>query len=155
MIFQSKKTLLSLSLGLLVSIGLLFCQQAIQTQSHDTEEGIEVDLTSLEIQNNIVTLKFKLRNTGAEKKTVLIPFKNCYIMDETNQKKYYALKDSDGLFIAGPAYDHSDGGRFWFGIDKGKSMGMWIKFPQPTDNPVSITISLAGVSPFENAKLAK
>ena len=68
MIFQSKKMLLSLSLGLLVSIGLLFCQQVIQTQSHDTEEGIAVDLTSLEIQNNIVTLKFKLRNTGAEKR---------------------------------------------------------------------------------------
>jgi hypothetical protein len=155
MIFQSKKTLLSLSLGLLVSIGLLFCQQVIQTQSHDTEEGIAVDLTSLEIQNNIVTLKFKLRNTGVEKRSVVILFKNCYIMDETNQKKYYALKDSDGLFIAGPAYDNSDGGRFWYDIDKGNSRGMWIKFPQPADNPASITVSLPGVSPFENVKLAK
>jgi hypothetical protein len=96
-----------------------------------------------------------LRNTGAEKRSVVILFKNCYVMDETNQKKYFALNDSDGLFIAGPAYDNSDGGRFWYDIDKEKSRGMWIKFPQPADNPASITVSLPGVSPFENVKLAK
>jgi len=155
MIFQSKKTLLSLSLGLLVSIGLLFCQQAIQTQSHNTEEGIEVDLTSLDIQNNVVTVKFKLRNTGTQKQDVVIYFKDSYIMDEINQKKYYGLKDTDGLYIAGPASDSNSGGRFWYSIQPGKSMGLWIKFPQPADNPASITVSLPGVSPFENVKLAK
>lgn len=152
---RSKRILTYLGAGLLFSAGLFFAQEVIQTQSHNTEEGIEVDLTSLEIQNNIVTVKFKLRNTAAEKHNVTIHFKDCYIMDEVNQKKYYGLKDTDGLFIAGPAYDNQNGGRFWFGIQAGKSIGLWIKFPQPTDNPESITISLPGVSPFESVKLAK
>ncbi|OGD38915.1 MAG: hypothetical protein A2V45_02205 [Candidatus Aminicenantes bacterium RBG_19FT_COMBO_58_17] len=152
---RSKKILAFLGTGLLFSAGLFFGQEVIQTQSHNTVEGIEADLTSLEIQNNIVTVKFKLRNTAAEKQNVTIQFKDCYIMDEVNQKKYYGLKDTDGLFIAGPAYDDQNGGRFWYGIQAGKSMGLWIKFPQPADNPASITISLPGVSPFESVKLAK
>jgi len=155
MSFRSKKILVFCGVSLLLSAGLFFGQQVIQTQSHNTADGVEVDLTSLEIQNNIVTVKFKLRNTAAEKQHVMIQFKDCYIMDEINQKKYYGLKDTDGLYIAGPAADNNNGGRFWFGIEAGKSMGLWIKFPQPTDNPASITISLPGVSPFESVKLAK
>ena len=155
MSFRSKKILVFCGVSLLLSAGLFLGQEVIQTQSHNTVEGIEVDLTSLDIQNNIVTVKFKLRNTAAEKQNVTIQFKDCYIMDEVNQKKYYGLKDTDGLYVAGPAYDDQNGGRFWYGIQAGKSMGLWIKFPQPTDNPASITISLPGVSPFESVKLAK
>jgi hypothetical protein len=155
MTHRVKRSLVFLGACLIFSAGLFFAQEAIQTQPHNTAEGIEVDLTSLEIQNNIVTVKFKLRNTSAEKQNVTIHFKDCYIMDEVNQKKYYGLKDTDGLFIAGPSYDSQNGGRFWYGVQAGKSMGLWIKFPQPTDNPESITISLPGVSPFESVKLAK
>jgi hypothetical protein len=147
--------LILLGTSLLFSAGLFFGQQVIQTQSHNTAEGVEVDLTSLEIQNNIVTVKFKIRNTAAQSETVIIPYKDCYIMDEVNQKKYYGLKDSDGLYIAGPSLDNSNGGRFYYGLTPGKSMGLWIKFPQPADSPASITISLPGVSPFESVKLAK
>ncbi len=155
MSFRSKKILVFCGVSLLLSAGLFFGQQVIQTQSHNTAEGVEVDLTSLEIQNNIVTVKFRLRNTAAQKQNVIIYFKDSYIMDEVNQKKYYGLKDTDGLYIAGPASDDNSGGRFWYNIEPGKSMGLWIKFPQPTDSPASITISLPGVSPFENVKLAK
>jgi len=145
------------------SVAVLICllavfargQQPIQTQEHNTAEGVEVDLVSIEVQNNIVTAKFRIRNTGTDKQNVVFNFGRCYIMDETNQKKYYPLKDSDGLFIAGPMYDNSDGGRFWYDVDRGKSKAFWVKFPQPTDNPAAITISIPAVSPFESVKLAK
>lgn len=152
---RSKKILVICGACLLLAAGLSSGRQVIQTQSHNTVEGIDVDLTSLDIQNNVITVKFKLRNKDAQKQTVMLHFKDSYIMDEVNQKKYYGLKDTDGIYIAGPASDNNDGGRFWYPIEPGKAMGLWIKFPLPADNPASITISLPGVSPFENVKLAK
>lgn len=138
---------------MLLPLSTIMAQKVIQTQESDMWDGVAVDLTSLKVSNNIVTVKFKLRNTGAEKQSVRILYKDCYIVDEANQKKYYALKDSDGLFIAGPKDSDNDGGRFWFDIFPKKSKGMWIKFPEPTDNPDTITISLPGVPPFEEVKL--
>jgi len=140
-----------LAIGAVLSPG----QQPIQTQSHNILDGVQVDLTSLEVRNNIVTVKFQIRNTGAAKQGCNFSYKDCYIMDETNQKKYFALKDADGLFIAGPMYDDADGGRFWFDIGPGQSKGFWIKFPNPTDNPKSIVISIPDVSPFEEIPLGR
>ncbi|MGB8953046.1 MAG: hypothetical protein WCC06_10335 [Candidatus Aminicenantales bacterium] len=148
-----QKILFAAALCLFVMPLLVSAQQVVQTQAHDTLEGVEVDLVSLEVQNNIITVKFRIRNTGDSKQSVRILYGRCYIMDETNQKKYYPLKDSDGMFIAGPMYDNSDGGRFWYDVDKGKSKGFWVKFPQPVDNPETITISIPEVSPFGNIKL--
>ena len=125
----------------------------LQTQESDQWEGIEVDLLSMKVRNSIITVKFKLRNVGPIKHSIQIPFENCFIMDETNQKKYYPLKDSDGLYIAGPKYDKGNGGRFWFDIHPDKSRGMWIKFPEPADNPETITISIPGIFPFEEIPL--
>jgi hypothetical protein len=138
---------------MLLPLSTIMAQKVIQTQESDMWDGVAVDLISLKVSNNIVTVKFKIRNTGSEKQSVQIHFKDCYIVDEANQKKYYALKDSDGLFIAGPKDSDNDGGRFWFDIFPKKSKGMWIKFPEPTDNPDTITIFLPGVSPFEEVKL--
>jgi len=132
---------------------LVFAEEAIQTQESDTLDGIEVDLKSLKIKDDIITLKFKIRNAGTEKQSVKINFKNCYIMDQKNQKKYYVLKDSDGKYIAGPIYDNNEGGRFWFDIQPEKSKGLWMKFPEPVDETEEITISIPEMPPFEDVKL--
>jgi hypothetical protein len=137
----------------ILSTGTVLGNEVIQTQESTTWEGIEVDLISLKVRNNIVTLKFKLRNEGEAKQVVEIYFESCYIMDETNQKKYYPLKDSDGLFIGGPEYSDYRGGYFKSTIEPSKSRGLWLKFPQPTDNPETITISIPGVFPFEGVQL--
>ena len=150
-----QKQLFSVLLVLFVSVAFINAAEVLQTQDADLWDGIEVDLTKMTIKNNVVTLKFKLRNTGAEKHSVKIDFKSCYIMDEANQKKYFVLKDSDGLYIAGPQYDQSGGGRFWFDIEAGKSKNIWLKFPEPTDNPETISISIPGVSPFDEVEIKK
>ena len=152
---QTRKGMLAGMVLLLAASGWLVSQQALQTQSHDTADGVEVDLLSSDVQNNIVTLKLKFRNTGTAEANIIVRYKDCYIMDETNQKKYYALKDSDGLYIAGPMYDQADGGRFWYDIAGGKSKGMWIKFPEPADHPSAITVAIPGVQPFENVKAGR
>jgi len=148
-----KKSFLLLILIVLIPAGVVFSGEVIQTQESDTWEGVEADLTSLRISNNIVTVKVKLRNVGSKEQGVKILYEACFIMDEVNQKKYYPLKDSDGLYIAGPMSDESRGGRFWFGVKAGKARGLWIKFPEPADGPETITLSLAGIFPFEEIPL--
>jgi hypothetical protein len=138
---------------ILILLGIAIAQEALQTQSHDTLDGVTVDLLKVDVRNNIVTLRFKIRNTGQNKQTWQFNYENCYIIDETNQKKYFPLKDSDGLYIAGPIYDKNSGGRFWFDIQPGGTKGMWIKFPEPTDHPQTISIFLPGLSPFEEVSL--
>ena len=150
-----KKSALSVLLAILLSAGLAFGSEVIQTQESDSWDEVEVDLTSLKIKNNIVTAKFKIRNNGSAQQNIRIDYKQCYLMDEANQKKYYVLKDSDGLFIAGPNYDRGDGGRFWFDIQAERSKGMWMKFPEPADNPETISISIPKVFPFEEIELTK
>jgi hypothetical protein len=135
------------------SMGVTFGNEVIQTQESDTWDEIEVDLISLEVRNDIVTLRFKFRNEGEDRQEVEFYFKDCYIMDEVNQKKYYPLKDSDGLFIGGPKSSDFQGGSVDFKIQPSKSKGLWLKFPQPTDNPETITISIPGVFPFEGVQL--
>lgn len=148
MIYSLKKTLL-FSLVILLLAGIIIATEVIQTQESDLWEGIEVDLLSIKIKNNVLTVKFKIRNESTEYQSGSIWFESCYIMDETNQKKYFPLKDADGKYIA------SGGNRTEFRIQPGKSQGMWIKFPEPTDNPETITISLTGIFPFEDVELKK
>lgn len=136
----------------LVSIG--FAGEVIQTQESQWD-GIEADLTSVKARNGIITVKVKLRNTGTKAQGVKIHYDGCYLVDETSQKKYYALKDSDGLYIAGPASDEQKGGRFWFDVPAGKAKSLWIKFPEPTDGPETLTISLEGVFPFEDIAVTR
>jgi len=153
-IFKRIFPLLMVSVMLsMLSMGVAFGNEVIQTQESDTWDEIEVDLTSLEVRNDIVTLKFKFRNEGEDRQEVEFYFKDCYIMDEVNQKKYYPLKDSDGFFIAGPSAGDHRGGYFEVTIEPSKSKGLWLKFPQPTDNPETITISIPGVFPFEGMQL--
>lgn len=150
-----QKQLFSVLLVLFVSAVFIYAAEVLQTQDADLWDGIEVDLTKMTVKNNVVTVKLKFRNTGTENHSVRIEYKSCYIMDEANQKKYFVLKDSDGVYIAGPQHDQSAGGRFWFEIKAGKSKNMWLKFPEPTDNPETISISIPGVSPFDEVELKK
>jgi len=155
MICSLKKLLFSFILAIFVSVIIIYAGQVIQTQESDSWEGIEVDLIGLKINNNIITLRFKFRNTGDASQEVQFYFKDCYIMDETNQKKYFVLKDSDGQFIGGPKDKEWEGGRFSARIGHSKSKSAWMKFPEPTDNPETITISIPGVFPFEEVELTK
>ncbi|MBN2466592.1 MAG: hypothetical protein JXD19_00435 [Deltaproteobacteria bacterium] len=155
MMHYFKTGLLFVMLSTFVPVVSVFAGEVIQTQESSSWDGIEADLTSLTIKNNIITVKIKFRNTASKNQGIKIPYDSCFIMDATNQKKYYPLKDSDGLYIAGPVSDTQGGGRFWFDIHAGQSKSLWIKFPEPTDNPETVTISLEGIFPFEDIALTR
>lgn len=139
---------------LLVLFGTLalFAAQVIQTQESDSWEGMEADLVKVSDSNDILTLRFKFRNTAGSDHNVSFMYKDCYIVDETNQKKYFALKDSEGQFIGGPKDKDWEGGRFGMRINPGESKGCWMKFPVPADHPESISITIPGFFPFEDVK---
>ncbi|MCP5053609.1 MAG: hypothetical protein GY940_40960 [bacterium] len=150
---RRKKILYVVMLILLVPVIILPAAKAIQTQESDKWDGIEVDLTKISIKNNVMTVKFKLRNAGDEEhKDMRIDFSKCYFMDEANQKKYYVLKDSDGTCIAGPLWS---GNIFRVAIKPGKSRSLWLKFPEPTDNPETIVLNIPGVPLFEEVNIKK
>jgi len=138
---------------LLVVFGLLAAADVIQTQESDTWEGLEADLTKISIRSDILTLRFKIRNTSSTSHTAEFYFKDCYIVDAASQKKYFPLKDSEGQFIAGPKEKEWEGGRYHISIGADSSAGFWIKFPVPTDNPETIDISIPGFFPFEEVSL--
>ena len=75
-------------------------QDVIQTQDSDTWDGIAADLTQLSVKNDVLTLRLKIRNTGSESPRIEFLYRDCYIIDESNQKKYFLLKDSEGQFIS-------------------------------------------------------
>ena len=50
-----KKSLL-LIIVILVSAGILYAADVIQTEESDKWDGIEVDLKSIKVKNNIITL---------------------------------------------------------------------------------------------------
>jgi hypothetical protein len=125
----------------------------IQTQESTDNEDIVAELTGLTIKNNIITVKIKIRNNGNESVKLDFHFKDFYIIDEANQKKYYILKDSEAKCIGGPFSSDGSGGRFESWIKPQKIKNIWAKFPLPVDNPESISISIPGFLPFEEIKL--
>jgi len=138
---------------LIAGISWTAAAEVIQTQESDSWDGVEGDLIRVSVRNDILTLRFKFRNSGSDSADIQFLYKDCYIVDETNQKKYFMLKDSEGQFLGGPKDKDWDGGRFGFRIFGGSSKGCWMKFPVPADNPETISITIPGFFPFEEVGL--
>lgn len=138
---------------LILGVGMVTAG-VIQTRESTENENLVAELYGLRIQNDIITVKIKIRNNGQDNTKLDFYFKDSYIIDEANQKKYYILKDSDGKCIGGPFSSDGSGGRFEFWVNANKMRIIWAKFPLPTDNPEAITISIPGFLPFDGIKLA-
>ena len=149
----SKSVLVGMAVLLWIGFGLLIAAEVIQTQENETLEGVESDLTKLSIRNDVLTLRFKIRNSSGKACTIEYYFKDCYIIDAANQKKYFPLKDSDGQFIGGPKEKDWEGGRYRVSIEADSSAGFWLKFPVPADDLETIDISIPGFFPFEEVSL--
>jgi len=149
-----RKIILSFCIMLgVAAVFIIAAGDVIQTQESDTLEGIVADLTKISAKNDVLTLRFKFRNEGGESQKLEFYFKDCYIVDESNQKKYFPLKDSEGQFIGGPKEKDWEGGRFSFIVETGGFKGFWIKCPVPSDHPETIAVSIPGFFPFEDISL--
>lgn len=76
-------------------------------------------------------------------------FKDIHLYDLQNDRKFFALKDSSGLFLAGPRSDTNDGGRWWIKLPPGETIRTWAYFgPLPAD-VTSVDVVIPQLLPFE------
>ena len=144
-----------LALALLATFSAAgFAVEAIQEQ-YSTDGNLEASLIGANVRDNVLTIKVMLKNVSGENADVMFLFKNVYYTDMKEKSKYYCLKDSENQYIAGPKYDNSNGGRFWYKIPPEKKKILWAKFPAPPANTESIDVFIPDLLPFESVKVGR
>ncbi len=134
-----------------VSATILYAASPIQETNWS---GVECHLLGLNQVGNVVTLKFALKNKSNEDTDVEIDIDKVALVDESNQKKYFGLKDSDGNYIGTEFYSIYKN-KWQKDIESNTRQLFWLKFPAPTNNPQSVTVIIPGVLPFEGVSITK
>ena len=108
-------------------------------------DGVEIDVTAVERRNNVLTVKWTVRNTSAERQEVAFALvqnnPTTYIVDEESGTKYFVLTDKEGKVLA-TEHTWVKSGSYGIGetVEPGKSMRFWAKFPAPPPAVKSINI---------------
>ena len=111
-------------------------------------QGVVAEVTEFRRKGNTLTAKVRLRNQGSEKVSTEVIYKEVYLMDLGAGKKYQALQDEKGAYIADLRSGWNDR---WYGdLEPGQSHTMWVKFPAPPAEVKSVTLQVPGVPPFED-----
>jgi len=152
---MKKQNILVISLLLsFIFISVSSAQKTIQTQP-SSDGTIEASLIEAKVKRNVLTIKVQLKNTSSKWIEPEIPFKQTFYTDIDTNKKYYALKDSEGKFIAGPASYDWGGGTFKEKIGSNQSKIIWIKFPAPPADTKTIDIFIPHLLPFEDVTIQR
>jgi len=115
----------------------------------------EVSLISARRSSGSVSARMRLVNeTGIDVEGSAVWYKDAYLFDFENGRKYPVLKDSDGIFIAEPMSDQSDGGRWWPSHmnKEGKAL-LYLKFQAPPDPVANLDIVIPSLVPFINVSI--
>ncbi len=117
----------------------------------DLAEGGTVEITELKrTSGDTVTLKFTVKNTGAEELN-LGPFgegdwynwdlAKIYLLDLPNKKKYFVLKDSEKQPLTSRGKSK---------LKPGAQIALWAKFPAPPTSVGKVTVEIPTSAPFED-----
>lgn len=144
-------------LPILVMIGSVFISLSIVPlaiaqpdpviQSQETNfPGITAELIQCKRKKGVLTVKVRLKNISSKSVRTWWPDvqKTAYLLDETNQKKYFPLKDVIGNCICNAVNDH---------IKPNMSKTSWFKFPAPPQEVKEISIILPLSAPFEDVPI--
>ena len=142
---------LILIITLLLTVGT-WAADPIQTQP-SSDGKMDVALIGCKIRNNVLTIKISIENISESRIEPELTFKDFYYTDINAQKKYYALKDSDGKYIAGPVNSGWQGGLFKTKIPPKEKRIIWVKFPGPPEQCKSIDIFCPAILPFEDIEI--
>jgi len=145
--------IITLAIGLLPAHSA-YAMESIQTQP-SSDGNFEASLIGVKIRDEILTLKVMLKNVGSKKKGISIEFAEVYYTDVKDKKKYFVLKDSEGIYIAGPQYGKSGGGYFKSYIKAGSQAIVWIKMPAPPATTETIDLFLPGFLPLEEVAITR
>lgn len=131
-----------------------YAQEAIQTQP-SSDGNFEASLIGAKVRRKVLTVKIKVKNITTKNNKLECRYKSVYYTDIKNKKKYFALKDSEGKYIAGPLDRGSDGGKVERYIDSGGQGIIWIKFPAPPETTDTIDIVIPKILPFEEIEIKR
>ena len=131
-----------------------YAQEAIQTQP-SSDGNFEASLIGAKVRREVLTIKIKVKNITTKNKKLEFSYKSAYYTDIKNKKKYFALKDSEGKYIAGPQDRDSYGGQISRYLNSGTQTIIWIKFPAPPETADTIDIIIPGILPFEEIEIKK
>ena len=135
----------------------------IQSASFDTGKThstnlfpARASLVSARRSSGAVSARMRLVNeSDVEVESNALYYKDAYLYDPVNCRKYPVLKDSEGIFIAEPMSDKGDGGRWWpsYMNKTGKAL-MYMKFQAPPDEVGNVDIVVPKLVPFLNVKIS-
>lgn len=118
-------------------------------------DGLTLDLLSVERKGNVLTVKWAVRNEGADEKRVTIKLNGkdatSYVVDEENGTKYYALTDKEGHLLA----TEDEYGGIWEAVDPGKTKRFWAKFPAPPPAVKTVNVLFSDTEPFESITITE
>ncbi len=132
----------------------VFAMENLQTQP-SSDGSFEASLFGAKVRGEVLTVKFRVKNVSGETAKLEFKYKDAYYTDIKEKKKYFALKDSEGKYIAGPRDRSSDGGKVERYIKNDGQGIFWIKFPAPPATTETVDIIIPGVLPFEEIAIAR
>ncbi|HET6604832.1 MAG TPA: hypothetical protein VFG21_11620 [Xanthomonadaceae bacterium] len=110
--------------------------------------GVVIEVTEFRRKGNTLSVKTRLRNTGAEAVEVDVRYGDVYVLDTAGGKRYDVLRDDKGAVIAAhlPSWPER-----WYGtIEPGAAMTLWMKFPAPPADTTEATLVIGTNAPFED-----
>jgi hypothetical protein len=124
--------------------------------------GLEVDLTSVAVSGDIVTVSLRYRNltdSYVNHINVDFPIEKVNITDDATSRRYGVLKDQAGHYMASPLSDDNDR-TIHFTVKPQKEYPgsyevAWFKFPAPPPEAQTISINIPKVAPFENIRIKR
>jgi hypothetical protein len=147
----------SVFLAALLLASAAFAAKPLATVSTNWD-GIELDLMSVERKGSVLTVKWAVRNTGAEAVkpafTMVGDGSSTYLVDEENGTKYYALTDKEGHILATMhEYIGSNRSGIAESIEPGTTKRYWAKFPAPPPAVKSISVFFTNTEPIEEVAI--
>ena len=128
-------------------------------QEHET--GVEVTLVEAKrTGGDSVTVKWRYRNTtpndvklskgGTSWLDAYQLTSDAFLIDTANKKKYLVITDAEKYPLASK---HGD----WQGVTlaPGQALSAWAKFPAPPPDVDKVSVTIAGVPPFEDVPVIR
>ena len=128
-------------------VHLAIAQSNPVIQSQETHiPGITAELIQCKRKKGILTVKVRLKNISSKRVHIRWPNVNntIYLLDETNLKKYFPLKDVIGNCICNTVNSY---------IEPNMSRTFWFKFPAPPKKVEEISIIIPLSAPFEDVHI--
>ncbi|MEA2604108.1 MAG: hypothetical protein QOF89_5100 [Acidobacteriota bacterium] len=110
--------------------------------------GIVAEVTEFRRKGSTLTARVVLRNQAGAEAEADIHYGEVYLMDAAAGKKYEALKDEKGTYIAALRSGYPD--RWYQKLAPGATYTIWVKFPAPPPDVKAVTLQLPGMPPFED-----